>query len=87
MHFTETKILKRKIRDIIIPERALGHNDRDHDPASASASVGVDRDGTMKGLEISQRQQDGRQSADTGTGTGTGTEMGKKDMQKCEDCA
>ena len=39
----ETKILKRRVRDLVMPEKGLGHNDRDHggEAATASASVGV----------------------------------------------
>lgn len=58
--FPETKELKRRVRDVIEPERDLGHVDRDY-PRK-----------TEGGGDMADQKTETKQTESTGAGTGTG---------------
>ena len=88
------------MRDLILPEKGLGHNDRDH--AAASGAVGA-KGGLGGDGDATSVQGDGNEVGDVKTmgekapaglverGIGIGAETGKEvdrevDGKKCEDC-
>lgn len=77
--FPETKELKRRVRDVIEPERNLGHVDREYPKGSAAtAAASKEADATkVKGEEVDGRDGDTTKVLASGGGQG---------KEECEDC-
>lgn len=93
---TETKTLKKLVRDIIAPGRDLGHVDRVHGSSAGGAAAAVGQEPAT----ATAAATDAETGAGTGTDTTTDKELdnrpeptpttggGKKvDGEKCEECA
>lgn len=81
--FPETKELKRRVRDVIEPERNLGHVDREYPKGSTAGAAAVavaskEADATKgKGEEVDAGDSDSKKALASKGGQG---------KEECEDC-
>jgi hypothetical protein len=78
----ETKVLKQLVRDIIQPDRDLGHSDKKGHKAKES------EESTTNGSDIKQVQNvtESIQTIDVGTSEGAASQFREVAEQACEDC-
>ncbi|KAK1756185.1 Rdx family-domain-containing protein [Echria macrotheca] len=83
--FPETKELKRRVRDVIQPDRNLGHVDRDY-PRSASKDTPVTGEGVADGGKDTRKsKKDVTVSGSSGKASASAS-CAPGGKEKCEDC-